>query len=233
MNNWHNFLLDKREELVYNCDKCFGRSQICSCRNEYAQYSALHSAGIPFSMRKYVRQTLDEIESVDPSVIDMKDKWNKVYDNISKVRREGINLYVYGDSGAGKTMCAAILVREAIQHGLVSQYLTLPSLVNIALNDESRKGSLLRVDFLIIDDVKRPVEVLTDKAILLYASILDQVFTTRFESELPTILLSDAPLEEIIDTYNLQRIKSSLTSKRTKRILHVGKDYRKTGDVNV
>jgi len=233
MNNWHNFLLDQREELVYNCPECYGRSQTCPCRSKYAEFSALHAAGIPFSMRKYARNTLAEMDSSDPTVIKMKEAWTTVYDNIEKVRESGINLYVYGDSGAGKTMCAGILVREAIKYGMVSQYVTLPSLVSIALNDDARKDALQRVDFLIIDDIKRPTEILSEKATQLYASILDQFFTARFESELPTILLSDAPLDEIINAYGLQRIKSSLTSKRTKKILHVGKDYRKTGEIDV
>lgn len=233
MKNWHNFLIEKRKELVYECDLCSGRSQICSCRMKYAEYSAMHSAGIPFSMRKYTRQTLDDISSNDPSIDRMKTLWNKVYDNIMAVRNKGLNLFVYGDSGAGKTMCAAILVREAIKYGFSSRYVTLSSLVNIALNDPVQKDMLMRVDFLIIDDIKRPIEILTDKAILLHASIIDQFFTHRFEAELPTVILSDSTLEEIIETYNLHRIKSSLTSSRTKKILHVGKDYRKDGDVSV
>jgi DNA replication protein DnaC len=200
---------------------------------EYAQYASQYSAGIPFSMREFSRETLDSISSSDPAMSKMKASWIKVFDNVDKVREQGINLYAYGDHGAGKTMCAAILVKEASKHGLISQYLTLPNLVNIALNSPDRRDALMRVDFLIIDDVKSPIDILTDKTILLYASVLDQFFTSRFEAELPTIMLSDTTLESIIDSYGLQRVRSSLTSKRTKKILHVGEDYRKTGELNV
>ena len=129
------------------------------------------------------------------------------------------------------TMTSCNILKKFVQKGYSGLYTTLTDCVNILTispNEEkyNARKLLLSVDLLVIDEFDSRF-IASDTAGDLFGRTLENIFRTRTQNKMPTILCTNSP--NIIDTFS-GAIKKSLESLLTgyvERISIFGKDYRK------
>jgi DNA replication protein DnaC len=121
-------------------------------------------------------------------------------------------LVLSGPSGSGKTHLAAAIVNERIRQGYPSFYITAPDLLDRIRASFNSESEMPYDEF--FDQVKSaPLLVLDDLGVQSATpwakEKLDQLLTSRFNSELPTVVVAITPLEQMDD-----RLRTRLTDSR-------------------
>jgi len=121
-----------------------------------------------------------------------------------------------GPSGSGKTHLAAAVVNERIAGGQPSLYLTAPDLLDRIRSSFASDRDMPYDEF--FDHVKNAaLLVLDDLGVQSGTSFarekLDQLLTSRFNAELPTVVVAAVPLEQLDD-----RLRTRLTDDRLCRV---------------
>ncbi len=125
-------------------------------------------------------------------------------------------LVLSGPSGSGKTHLAAAIVNERISQGQPAFYITAPDLldrIRASFNpdsqvpydeffDQVRNAPLLALDDL---GVQSGTAWAKEK--------LDQLLTSRFNNELPTVIVTNTPVEQMDD-----RLRTRLTDPRLSQV---------------
>jgi DNA replication protein DnaC len=121
-------------------------------------------------------------------------------------------LVLSGPSGSGKTHLAAAIVNQRVRLGQPALYLTVPDLLDRIRASFSPDSGIPYDEF--FDHVKNaPLLVLDDLGVQSATpwarEKLDQLLTSRFNAELPTVVVSIIPLEQLDD-----RLRTRLTDSR-------------------
>jgi DNA replication protein DnaC len=121
-------------------------------------------------------------------------------------------LVLSGPSGSGKTHLAAAIVNERIRLGQPAFYITVPDLLDRIRASFSPDSEMPYDEF--FDHVKNaPLLVLDDLGVQSATpwakEKLDQLLTSRFNGELPTVIVTITPLEQLDD-----RLRTRLTDSR-------------------
>jgi DNA replication protein DnaC len=121
-------------------------------------------------------------------------------------------LVLGGPSGSGKTHLAAAIVNERIRLGQPAFYITVPDLLDHIRASFSTDSEMPYDEF--FDQVKNaPLLVLDDLGVQSATpwakEKLDQLLTSRFNGELPTVIVTIIPLEQLDD-----RLRTRLTDSR-------------------
>jgi DNA replication protein DnaC len=121
-------------------------------------------------------------------------------------------LVLNGPSGSGKTHLAAAIVNDRITRGQPAFYITTPDLLDRIRASFNPDSELPYDEF--FDQVKSaPLLVLDDLGVQSATpwakEKLDQLLTSRFNAELPTVIVAITPLEEMED-----RLRTRLTDSR-------------------
>ncbi len=117
-----------------------------------------------------------------------------------------------GPSGSGKTHLAAAIVNERIRQGYPAFYITVPDLLDRIRASFGADSEMPYDEF--FEQVKTaPLLVLDDLGVQSATpwakEKLDQLLTSRFNSELPTVVVTITPLEQLDD-----RLRTRLTDPR-------------------
>lgn len=125
-------------------------------------------------------------------------------------------LVLCGSSGSGKTHLAAAIVNERIKNGHPAFYITAPDLLDRIRASFSPDSEMPYDEF--FDNVRNaPLLVLDDLGVQSGTpwakEKLDQLLTSRFNSELPTVIVAITPIEQIDD-----RLRTRLTDPRLVQI---------------
>jgi DNA replication protein DnaC len=125
-------------------------------------------------------------------------------------------LVLGGASGSGKTHLAAAVVNERIAKGHPALYITTPDLLDHLRSSFAPDNEVPYDEF--FDQVRRaPLLVLDDlgaQASTPWArEKLDQLLTSRFNDELPTVIVTITPIEELDE-----RLHTRLTDSRLCRV---------------
>ncbi len=136
-------------------------------------------------------------------------------------------LVLGGPSGSGKTHLAAAIVNERISHGYPALYVPAPDLLD-HLRASFSPGSEVPYDEF-FDQVRNvPLLVLDDlgaQAGTPWAKEkLDQLLTYRFNSELPTVIVTIAPIEQLDE-----RLRTRLTSPGLCHVYILGEEQPSSG----
>ena len=121
-------------------------------------------------------------------------------------------LVLSGPSGSGKTHLAAAIVNERISHGYPAFYITAPDLLD-HLRSSFSPGSEVPYDEFFDQVRNAPLLVLDDlgaqSGTPWAKEKLDQLLTSRFNSELPTVIVTITPVEQLDE-----RLRTRLTDPR-------------------
>jgi DNA replication protein DnaC len=208
------------------CPKCQGKAlnkacQDCNALNGILQRFA--NANIPV---RYWRLKMSEF--LGPSAL------KKIYDetssNLDRAYKEGLSFCLTGSHGVGKTMTVTSILRSALAKGYSGFYTTLNQIV-LSLTSQSEESRIdirkayTSVDFLIIDEFD-PRHMGSDNAADLFGRILEDIFRTRVQNNLPTLMCTNSP--NVQESFQ-GSIKTSITSLMSyvKDIPVIGKDMRK------
>jgi DNA replication protein DnaC len=127
-----------------------------------------------------------------------------------------------GPSGSGKTHLAAAVVNERIRQGQPAFYITVPDLldrIRASFNPDSEMPydeffeQVRNTPLLVLDDLG--VQSGTPWA----KEKLDQLLTSRFNNELPTVIVASVPLEQLDD-----RLRTRLTDPRISQMFTLEED---------
>ncbi len=121
-------------------------------------------------------------------------------------------LVLGGPSGSGKTHLAAAIVNERIKNGHPALYITVPDLLDHLRSSFNPDSEVPYDEF--FDQVRNaPLLVLDDlgaqSGTAWAKEKLDQLLTSRFNSELPTVIVTITPVEKLDD-----RLRTRLTDPR-------------------
>jgi DNA replication protein DnaC len=136
-------------------------------------------------------------------------------------------LVLSGPSGSGKTHLAAAIVNERISRGYPAFYITAPDLLDHLRASFSPDSEVPYDEF--FDQVRNaPLLVLDDlgaQASTPWAKEkLDQLLTSRFNSELPTVIVTIAPVEQLAE-----RLYTRLTDSRLCQVYVLGEELPSSG----
>ena len=125
-------------------------------------------------------------------------------------------LVLSGPSGSGKTHLAAAIVNERIKQGHPALYITTPDLLDRLRSSFSPDSEVPYDEF--FDQVRNaPLLVLDDlgaqSGTPFAREKLDQLLTSRFNSELPTVIVAITPVEQMDD-----RLRTRLTDSRLAQV---------------
>jgi DNA replication protein DnaC len=146
------------------------------------------SVGIP---RPYIPAQIEDYIG-DEDVIKILSRY---VGNIHQEFEDGVNLFLYGENGKGKTYLSSIILREAMCHWYKVKRITLKRWIDLKLTprsniDEDVWDELRQVntaEFLCIDEVGKESDTKNDINI----SLFEELLKFREEKGLPTILCSN------------------------------------------
>ena len=120
------------------------------------------------------------------------------YSVMSMRRRLGHNVVIYSassDRPTGKTLCASIIMQEAIfSRTKINHYcdtywwLEYSNLVKLLSDDDNLASIIQSVDWVVIDNIDEK-RITSDKSQVYLSSLFDSFFFQRLEDRLPTILI--------------------------------------------
>jgi DNA replication protein DnaC len=158
-------------------------------------------------------------------------KYNEYVLDLKKSYLDGNSICFAGSHGLGKTFTISCILKKASNKGFTCLYTTLSDIVNVLTSASNEDKFLARrelslVDFLAIDEFDSRF-ISSDNAADLYARTLENVFRTRSQNKLPTLMCTNSP--NIIETFNgpLKASIDSLMKGYLKLFPVFGEDYRK------
>jgi len=187
-------LLLIHDQIVSACQYCAGKScQVCTGKFEI--YPAMVRANLP---KLYWDEEISRLD--DPLTAKVVSNYVK---NIEQMRRKGCGLYLWGQTkGAGKSLAACVILKEALRRGYTGYFTTLSDLVTKCFNkmydqqaQEEFKRNILDVDFLVLDDIGK--EYKSEKNTFI-DSAYDNLFRERYYSCRPILVTSNAKRTEVI-----------------------------------
>lgn len=155
-----------------------------------------------------------------------KDAVRKAWQFIDTFDKRFQNLFLYGNTGVGKTFLSNCIARELIDRANCVIYFTAFDLFDILAKNTFQKSSnmagtqedILACDLLIIDDLG------TELTNTFVASALFQCINERIMRKKSTIISTNLSLDQFSDTYS-ERIFSRITSHYT-MVKLIGNDIR-------
>lgn len=168
---------------------------------DFARYQhavRMHEANVPRVFWKYTPDDVEHNREVFDEV---------VAPYIRKVKtafRHGYGLLFTGDNGVGKTMFTTLVLRRVLRLGLSAYYTTMLGLdhnIKRGFDDKAVRERLdwyLTSDFLAIDELAKEQFKAGDS---FARTQVERILKTRFEEEKPTLLATNASMEELEGVY--------------------------------
>jgi DNA replication protein DnaC len=162
-------------------------------------------------------------------------KYTEYIADLKKSYTNGYSICFAGGHGLGKTMTVNCILKKACQKGFTCLYTTLSDIVAVLTQASSEekfiaRRELMLVDFLVIDEFDSRF-MPSENAADLYARTLENIFRTRSQNKLPTLMCTNSP--NIVETFNgpLKQSIDSLMKGYLKVFPVLGEDFRKKGKV--
>jgi DNA replication protein DnaC len=150
--------------------------------------------------------------------------------DIKKSYMDGNSICLAGKHGTGKSLTLSCILKKCCQKGYTCLYTTLSDIVSVSTTASSEERFLARrelimVDFLVIDEFDTRF-MPSENAADLYARSLENVFRTRSQNVIPTLMATNSP--NIIESFTGQMKQSlnSLTKGYLKIFPVLGTDFR-------
>lgn len=157
------------------------------------------------------------------------DTYVKYTTDLTKSYINGVSICFCGTHGVGKSMTLANILKFACLKNYNCLYTTLSDAVSaLTYNSEEKfviKKELNTVDFLVIDEFD-PRFIGSESAGDLYARTVENIFRTRSQNKLPTLMATNSP--NILNSFSgqLQKSLDSLFKGYLESVPVLGKDFR-------
>lgn len=127
----------------------------------------------------------------------------------NKVLEEGYGIYIYGNSGTGKTHLTACMVNELTKqrrHVLFTNFFEISQIIRGTFNTSESEMNMIErianVDFLFLDDLGTERVTKNGEDTWLQEKIFE-VLNKRYNNKKPTIFTSNYSLEELVNDRGL------------------------------
>ena len=159
------------------------------------------------------------------------DKYNEYTTDLKSSYINGTSICFAGLHGVGKTLVLSCILKKASVKGFSCLYTTLSDMVHVLTSASNEEKFLARrelnlVDFLAIDEFDSRF-MPSENAADLYARSLENIFRTRSQNKLPTLMCTNSP--NVIESFNgpLKASVDSLMKGYLKVFTVFGEDFRK------
>jgi DNA replication protein DnaC len=163
----------------------------------------------------------------------LKKEYQEYVSDLKNSYHTGKSILFSGFFGSGKTFAATNILKRAAEKNYSCLYVTLNDIVYSVINNTAEDKSasrqeLLLVDFLVIDEFD-PRHMGSEQGAELFGRIFEDVFRSRIQNNLPTILCTNA--SKIEEAFKEGPIRNSISSllNYVKRVVVVSEDFRKKG----
>lgn len=158
-------------------------------------------------------------------------KYSEYISDLKASYVNGTSICFAGSHGVGKTLTVTSILKKASNKGFSCLYTTLSDIVHVltSSNNEDKfiaRRELTLVDFLVIDEFDSRF-MPSENAADLYARSLENIFRTRSQNKLPTLMCTNSP--NVVESFNgpLKASVDSLMKGYLKVFPVFGEDYRK------
>jgi DNA replication protein DnaC len=159
---------------------------------------AVITAGIPIKYRNFTFGTFHS-QNLTKSV----NKLRKYVENIDKNKKSGTGLYLWGNSGSGKTSLGCIVIMEAIKKNYSCYFCVVDDYRKALFSDDfDTIDKIKNSQFLMIDDIGR--EFQDSKGFI--GSYIDDLLRYRTDNLTPTIITSNKDGSLATDSFRFDSI---------------------------
>lgn len=226
-------VIEALEQTIRNCSECSEKQNVRIdegvCKSCYVVNKAIKrfaEANIPV---RYWNLSMEKDFRGDTVLLN---KYKEIRDNIDKFYKDGTGLCFAGSHGLGKTLVSCNILKYAVVKNYSALYTNLYDVVSVLMSRDvedraTARKELLMVDFLVIDEFD-PRYMNSDKSSDLYGKMLEEIFRTRHQNNLPTIMCTNSP--NVVESFT-GSIRDSISSLMgcVKMIAVLGEDFRKKG----
>jgi DNA replication protein DnaC len=203
-----------------------GMCRTCQIRNQ-----VLHRYCVSNIPVRYWRLEMDKDFVGSPTLMKY---YKSITEDVKKTYFSGLNVCFAGKNGIGKTFTCSNILKRFVESGFSGLYCNLSDIVNLVTSRNSEDTQIARKELLTCDivciDEFDPRYLQSEKAADLFGKSLEEVFRTRTQNAIPTIMCSNAadPAEGFSGA-----IKQSIDSLMgmVELVPVLGKDFRKKGKV--
>lgn len=174
----------------------------CECNTDSLRdHAAMREAGVP---DVFLGATLASWNNVGrtPSEKQANERALKVARDVAarleEASREGLNLWLHGTKGSGKTWVACSLLREAIlTRGFTGRFFQSSELVRVSIHEAERFSMLYDVGWLVLDGIDQVPRTASGYE----ASTLHALVSHRVQNRAPTVFTAQRPLYRIHEMF--------------------------------
>lgn len=210
----------------------------CPCVDQWIMHRYFLHAGIGLS---YQRMSWRMVRA-EKGAVDLTKQWREYADRYVPA---GVGLILHGSIGTGKTMLAALLLKELLADGWDGYFVTFSSLIDefaSGWRDEEQKrwfrDRITNADILVVDDVGRELKQRTfvkekgteDRSRPLAIATMDEVLRYRVAHSRPTIITTNMTEDDLTSDYGSNIM--SLLNEKSATYEFTGNDYRPTAYSN-
>lgn len=184
---------------------------------------------------RYKNTYFNKTETGHNKTFDNAFKRCKRYCEVSdKVLNDGMGIYLFGDTGTGKTHLTACMVNELINQRyqvLFTNFFEISKIIRSTFNKSSESENdyinrLASIDFLFIDDLGTERVQNGESDLWLQEKIFD-VLNKRYNNKKPTIFSSNHSLNELINERGFMKKTIDRIAEMSTAIIKVeGESYR-------
>lgn len=187
-----------RQKIIFNCKKCKGHDENCSCLKRYQIAVNAHEACVPRDFWNIKKKDITHNTKIFRSVV------LKYVEQLNVALQRGYGLIFSGDNGVGKTFFISYVLMQAIRSGRSAYYTTMPQLtynMKSSWNDQEiskRVQWMLTSDFVAIDELGKEQIGKGDD----YSNMqIERILKQRCDDSLPVLLATNMDHSELLDVY--------------------------------
>lgn len=182
---------------------------------------------------RYTDATFENTDIVEGDFEKAFHRCRKYCDIADEALKKGYGIYMYGNSGTGKTHLTACICNELInkyQQCLFTNFFEISKLIRSTYNRNAEAEGIIKrigdIDFLFIDDLGTEILKKNGEDNWLQEQVFD-IINKRYNNKKPTIYSSNYSLNELIETRGMMEKTVDRIMEMSTAIIRVnGQSYR-------
>lgn len=220
------------------CSKCYEEEQKRlkeeeERKNKFARIEKLKKRSL--IDERYANKQFSDLDLTNNSFKKAYDRCKKYCDIASEVYENGYGIYLYGNSGVGKTLLTACMANELMEREypvLFTNFFEILKAIRNTFNNKSTEtddsiiNDITEVDFLFIDDLgteslsKNSGDNFTQDKIF-------EIINKRYNKKKPTIFSSNYQIKELVSSRNFMDKTVDRINEMSSAVIEIkGESYR-------